>query len=57
MKLFLTELAELLNKHDVEINSGDYCTEFGMPTAKGAWEFFTPDFSDITHKTLQELLK
>ena len=57
MKQFLTELAELLEKHDVEIESGDYWTEFGRRKENGAWDFFTPNDSVITHETLKELLK
>lgn len=57
MKQFLDELAKLLEKHKVEIEAGEYCTEFGRHKENGAWEFFTPDDSEITHDTLKELLK
>jgi hypothetical protein len=57
MKQFLTELAELLEKHKVEIDAGDYSTEFSKRNENGAWEFFAPDDSQITHETLKELLK
>jgi hypothetical protein len=57
MKQFLIELAELLEKHKVEIEAGEYCTEFGRHKENGAWEFFTPYFSDITPEALKELLK
>lgn len=57
MKLFLTELAELLEKHKVEIQCSDYYAEFGRQKENGAWEFFTPDNADITHETIKELLK
>lgn len=57
MKAFLTELAELLEKHDMQIEAGVYSIEFSYKRSDGIWLFFMPEFSDITHENIKELLE
>jgi hypothetical protein len=63
MKQFLTELAELLEKHDFEIEAGDYClivTEHkrNVGDSDYEWERIVLETSILTKKDiLKELLK
>jgi hypothetical protein len=61
MKLFLTELAELLEKHDVEIShdfdSMSFCRETGSHKMADLYENLSVDGFEITHETIKELLK
>jgi len=57
MKQFLTELAELLEKHLVEIHAVDYSLEFSRRGLNDTrWEVYRHD-DEATHDTLKERLK
>jgi hypothetical protein len=57
MKQFLTELAELLEKHKAEINAVDYSLEFSRRGLNDTrWEVYRHD-DEASHETLKELLK
>jgi len=57
MKQFLDELAELLEKRGVEIESMEDDLQFNFRPVNGAWSFLDTKDRIITHETLKELLK